>query len=318
MSLIHACIGDNNGRTDIVGVNENCQGGETAIDWIKNVFAGTGLAIDRASSGATLSIDDGGASTAKIANNAVTHDKLSNDVVAGWNASDETWTYASSDSPSFTFTISGDKTSKYSPGMRVKLTQTTVKYFIITMISYSSPNTTITVYGGTDYSLVNASITNPFFSTAKAPQGFPLNPAKWTVEVSDATDRGQLSPTQNTWYNLGSVYIDIPIGVWKTSYTIALGTNRDDTGHAAAVVTLSTANNSESDSDFSSLAMTSHPSTDSNVGFIYAPAYKEKILNLTSTTRYYINTAALFSGQTDITNDNSVHKLFIRAVSSYL
>jgi len=74
----------------------------------------------------------------------------------GWRAAGETWTYASADDPTFTFTISGDKTSKYSPGMRIKLTQTTVKYFIITAVSYSAPNTTVTVYGGTDYDLVNA------------------------------------------------------------------------------------------------------------------------------------------------------------------
>jgi len=66
----------------------------------------------------------------------------------GWLISNETWTYASADAPTFTFTISGDKTTKYYPGQRIKLTQTTVKYFIITAVAYASPNTTITVYGG--------------------------------------------------------------------------------------------------------------------------------------------------------------------------
>ena len=42
-------------------------------------------------------------------------------------------------------TISGDKTTKYSLGMRIKFTNATnIIYGIITKISYSSPNTTLT------------------------------------------------------------------------------------------------------------------------------------------------------------------------------
>ncbi|WP_442766606.1 hypothetical protein, partial [Mitsuokella multacida] len=96
----------------------------------------------------------------------------------------ETWTYLGADAPTYTFTISGDKTSKYSPGMRIKLTQTTVKYFIIVAVSYSYPNTTVTIYGGTDYTLENAAITDPYYSMVKAPAGFPLDPAKWTVSAT--------------------------------------------------------------------------------------------------------------------------------------
>lgn len=40
----------------------------------------------------------------------------------GWIPAEETWTYASADDPTFTFTISGDKTGKYSVGMKIKLT----------------------------------------------------------------------------------------------------------------------------------------------------------------------------------------------------
>ncbi len=89
----------------------------------------------------------------------------------GWVASGETWTYASAS----TFTITGDKTSKYSIDMKLMLTQTTVKYFTITDIVYSSPNTTITVNGGGTYTVANAAITFPFYSTAYEPLGFPLS-----------------------------------------------------------------------------------------------------------------------------------------------
>lgn len=86
----------------------------------------------------------------------------------GWIAG-ETWTYASAT----TFTVSSDVTAKYSKGTRVKLTQTTVKYFVVTNSSHSSGTTTVTVTGGTDYSLANAAISDNYYSYSVNPQGYP-------------------------------------------------------------------------------------------------------------------------------------------------
>lgn len=297
-SLIHACK-NSRGGIALVNSTDSCNQNETQVTWLKDVNAGEGLTITRSSDGATLALLDTNSST-------------------GWTAASETWTYASVDDPTFTFTISGDKTSKYSPGMRVKLTQTTTKYFIITAVSYSSPNTTVTVYGGTDYDLANASITNNYYSTDKAPQGFPLNPEKWTVEVSDTTQRIQNSPTQNTWYNFGSTSIDIPIGVWRTYYVVEPAGVRSDQGTLTTFVTLSTSNNSESDIDFTNTIVGSHASTDTNPAFIGASQTKEKILNLSSKTTYYLITKTDQTGLTALYNQNYVTKMFIRAISAYL
>lgn len=87
----------------------------------------------------------------------------------GWVRAGETWTYASAT----TFTISGDKTGKYGKGDKIKLTQTTVKYFYIVAVAYSAGTTTVTITGGNDYTLANASITSPYFSKVSGPQGFP-------------------------------------------------------------------------------------------------------------------------------------------------
>jgi hypothetical protein len=105
--------------------------------------------------------------------------QLANDL-GGWIPAGETWTYASAT----TFTISGDKTDKYQVNNKIKLTQTTAKYFRIVAISYSSPNTTVTVNGGGTYTLADASITSPNYSKIDNPQGFPLDPDKWTEIVS--------------------------------------------------------------------------------------------------------------------------------------
>ena len=53
-----------------------------------------------------------------------------------------------------------------------------IKYFIITGVSYSSPSTTLTLYGGTDYDLANSAIIEPYFSMAKTPYCFPLDKAR--------------------------------------------------------------------------------------------------------------------------------------------
>ena len=87
----------------------------------------------------------------------------------GWIPAGETWTYASAT----TFTISGDKTGKYQKGDKIKLTQTSVKYFYVVGVSYSSPNTTVTVNGMNLYTLADATITSPFYSKMETPTGYP-------------------------------------------------------------------------------------------------------------------------------------------------
>lgn len=234
----------------------------------------------------------------------------------GWVAAGETWTYASADDPTFTFTVAGvDLTGKYQPGQRIKLTQTTAKYFIITKVAFST-DTTITIYGGTDYDLANASITSPYWSPVKAPFGFPLDPTKWTVEVADTADRSQATPSGGTWYNLGSITISIPIGVWRVSYEVIAHTA--NTGSATAVnqyFTLSTANNSQSDTGFSSIVFTA----DANAAGkqIIAGTHREKVLALTSKTSYYLN-AMTDATATAIHFRGDLGTTFVRAVCAYL
>lgn len=100
----------------------------------------------------------------------------------GWVDGNETWTYASAT----TFTIAGDKTGKYSKGDKLKLTQTTVKYFYIVNVSHAAGTTTVTITGGTDYTLANAAITLPFYSKAEDPAGHPLW-FNWTPTYSGFT-----------------------------------------------------------------------------------------------------------------------------------
>jgi len=126
-----------------------------------------------------------------------------------------TCTYEGADSPTFTFSIASDVTGIIAVRQRIKLTQTTVKYFIIHAVgAYTAGKTIITIYGGTDYSLANAAIISPYYSLSDTPFGFNPDPAKWTVTLNDVTARTQASPVANTVYNLGSLSISMPIGSW--------------------------------------------------------------------------------------------------------
>ena len=86
----------------------------------------------------------------------------------GWVEIDDTLTYASAT----TFTVAGDLTATFQKGTKLKLTQTTVKYFYVTASAYTT-STTVTITGGDDYTLANAAITTPYYSYIENPEGFP-------------------------------------------------------------------------------------------------------------------------------------------------
>lgn len=142
-SLIHACVGFR-GVVFLVAPSDSCDASETQVTWLKDVNAGTGLTITRNSSGATLSLAN----------------------TDGWLATDESWTYASST----TITVPSDATAKYSIGDKVRLKQGGgYKYFYIINVA----STMLTITGGSDYTLTNASITDNDVSKVSTQVGFP-------------------------------------------------------------------------------------------------------------------------------------------------
>lgn len=142
-------------------------------------------------------------------------------LTSGWLPA-PTLTFGAADAPTYTVTCAGDYSAIITPGMRMKMTQGgSVKYFIVTASAYGAPNTTITLYGGTDYTL-GATITLPYYSMVKAPAGFPMDPAKWTVTKTDGSDRSVSTPGNNTLCNPGTTncQLILPIGAWYLGYHV--------------------------------------------------------------------------------------------------
>jgi hypothetical protein len=229
--------------------------------------------------------------------------------IDGWIPFNTTCTYGSADDPTYTWTISGNY-STIPIGTKIKYTQSTggTKFAILTKNEYSASNTTWTLYHGTDYDLVNESISSVYYSLEKCPTGFPLDQTKWTVEITNNVAQTKASPVANTWYNQGTISISVPIGVWNLEYEAILRAYK--AAACDASITLSTANNSESDNDFTCYIY-GNP-------IIIAPCFRKKHLNLTSKTPYYLNIKTDTASMTDITIQGDKGKTIIRAICTYL
>jgi microcystin-dependent protein len=227
-----------------------------------------------------------------------------------------TWEYVSAAAPSFVLRVNADITGLFSAGTRLRLLQTTYKWFIVTAMGvYSGGYTPVTIYGGTDYTLTNAAITDVRYSLEKAPAGFPLDPAKWTIETVNLTQIYQASPTNGTWYNLGSLSIAIPVGAWRVQYEASLQTLIAATGGSAAKITLSTGNNNETDIHFSAIKS----GYGSGVNFsLISTMYREKHLLIAAATTYYLNAQVVDTncGYLEIRGDYAA--TIIRAICAYL
>jgi len=245
--------------------------------------------------------------------------------VDGWIAGTGTWSYSSADDPAFVISVNADVTALIGVGDRIKLTQTTAKYFIVTVVgAFSGGATLVTVYGGTDYDLANAAITSPYYSHVKNPFGFPSDPAKWTVEFSDANLHTKTSPTASTLYGganaftVGSnISIDMPIGKWKLQFTgFPYVESQASQTSATVYLNLSTGNNSISDTELQLGSAVGGASGTLQTGI--PGAYKEKLISVTVKTTWYVLLRTTTANMATIYLLNNGIAFSVRFVSAYL
>lgn len=225
-------------------------------------------------------------------------------------------TRASADDPTYVLTFASvDLTGIISVGMKIKLTQSTDKFFIVTAISFST-NTTMTLYGGTDYDVADTgvtAITAFYYSPYKAPLSFPMSPAKWTHRLDDASNRSQASPTNGTWYNMGSLSIDIPIGVWDITFTVTLASVKNGAWHDVRA-SLSTGASSQSDVEFTVHHGLYAGSADNHRATMVA----RKTLTLAAKDTYYVVGMSQFNSLSSIAFAGSNVPTRVECVCAYL
>jgi hypothetical protein len=160
------------------------------------------------------------------------------------------------------------------------------KYALITAVApYAAGVTPITIWGGTDYSLQNATISNPYYSTVHNPFGFDRNKNKWKVELTSEVDLSQSSPSQNTWYNVGGLSISVPIGSWELYSEVSLYSSTSSAGNQQCIATLSTTNNAESDANSFKGFRTLNTSLTELLGEVSL----KKNISVSVKTPYYLN-----------------------------
>lgn len=155
----------------------------------------------------------------------------------GWTAITETFTYASAT----TITIATGGASRYQKGDKLKLTQTTDKYFYIVKVE----DELLTITGGSDYTLDDAAITSPQLSRIETPFGFPgwfnftpsyVNITSVTTYIAIFKIAGEFC-TYNIFFNgttesaVSFLAVSYPVGAPQNSFWIPVFV-RDSTRYA--------------------------------------------------------------------------------------
>jgi hypothetical protein len=102
------------------------------------------------------------------ASRKITAQNLQSALNTGWLYVAASGTYLSAS----TFRLTGDFTAYFKIGAKIKLNNTTTKYFYVASSSYSAPNTTVTIIVNTTYTLANTTLSNVYISYAEPPD-FP-------------------------------------------------------------------------------------------------------------------------------------------------
>jgi len=246
------------------------------------------------------------------------------DLSSGWYSANETWTYSSVDNPTGIVTVSGDVTGKYSPGMRLKFSNSgsTIYGIISGSASYVMPNTYITfLHEISDISgsslaknlMQDSAITANYYSTHKAPYGFPLEREKWRMYYTVATGATQATPTTDAYYNIGSYLLNVHPGMEIIGYSACILAFSEDA--LKLKITLSTANNSESNKNLSIYI----DATD-GVSVINETVSKHAYIPaVTTKTPYYLNMVKIVAGAVDVMGyNNTITPLLIYSEFAYL
>lgn len=229
-------------------------------------------------------------------------------IAGSWVAATGAWTLTSSDSPVFVLTAPGSMATTLYPGSRLKITDTTDKYAIVVKVA----GAVVTCVVESSVSI----ITNPTavsYSYADSPPGFPKDPTRWEVIVSDGSDRAKASPSGTTWYLFDpALTLNVPIGAWDLYYRAAAETI-DSGGQIGMLTSLSTSQTSESDTELTSMIRCA--GTPAN---LLDTVTAKKTIAVTSKTPYYLIARSTGGGTSINFRGSSGHPTVMRARLSYV
>jgi len=132
----------------------------------------------------------------------------------GWTASGESWSFSSWTAATRigVITVPSDATLKYTPGMRIEITQVTggIKHALIHAVSA----TTLTLFFESGATLVNQAISSIYYSSLKVPFGFKISPLNWRIRKIYPGGEDKTSGLSN-YQSLSSSLLTLGKGSWK-------------------------------------------------------------------------------------------------------
>lgn len=180
------------------------------------------------------------------------------------------------------------------------------KKSIITGVgAFSAGVTLVTMYEGTDQMMAAGTMQSPCYSNDESPFSFNRNPDKWSVTAMTINAPTKTSPTLQTFYGGSQLTpagpsVSVPIGAWLPQARASVrGVTAATINAISLKATLSTANNSESNPEYTGWFQTVNPTAAAwSHGFQYALA--GKLLLLSTKTTFFLNigywvTASSFS-----------------------
>lgn len=239
-----------------------------------------------------------------------------------WVPASDVWAYSSSSGAIGVVTVSSGAIGRYSKGYRVRVSQTTDKYFVIINVT----DTTITLFGGTDYTLANADITSVAVSAAKSPAGFPSDRSKWTIVTSITTMRQQSGgPTSDVWYASGNEFV-VPAGDWHLQWWAVMSAYSNTAASTfkspQVFCTLSTGSATESWADMTGYARASAMNSATGTDRVNCSGniYREKFVELVAQQTLYANYKCVNSaaGDNDIIRFTDSGAMVLAYTSVYL
>lgn len=188
------------------------------------------------------------------------------------------------------------------------------EYGIITKAAYSNPNTTLTIFTGTDNNIPNQTLGSPSYSLQRSPYGFQAGRNRWILETllrTSSSNSGVGSLT--TFINNGFGQLQTPSGDWLLE---TYGTAQIN--GSTAVTTMegrATIGSTSSTGEVMAVDMYTNASATAMMGAFSM----SRTINLTATQTYYLNIYVQSAGSI-VTGGfrGDIGDVVIRATSAYI
>lgn len=202
--------------------------------------------------------------------------------------------------------------SPYAGGNVQEYTDGTTEMGIVMANSFST-DTTVVVQVPDGYAIpTTGGLSAVSYSTQKVPYGFPAQRGKWRVKALYKAALSQATPVSGTWYNPNTALV-VPVGEWSIKYSASLYA-ANSTNAESPYSTLSSANNTESDTE-----MTVRPAyLQSSSNAVMGNAYRDRDLSLTLASTLYLNFKTDSASTTAITFGPGTEATIIEAECAYI